>query len=114
MERNYSRESVDLPGTKKNLAKLSLDLTAISSSKKSEWEEYGACGQYSYVADLWFPEGRWSNDNETAKGICDTCPVQPQCLDYAIDNPQFGIWGGLTESERERIGAASPRRYRHL
>lgn len=36
-----------------------------------------------------------------AKAVCQVCPVQRQCRDYAITiNEPYGIWGGLTESER--------------
>jgi WhiB family redox-sensing transcriptional regulator len=39
-----------------------------------------------------------------AKSVCRRCPVQHDCLDYAItENEQFGIWGGLNPSERDRI-----------
>jgi WhiB family redox-sensing transcriptional regulator len=42
-----------------------------------------------------------------AKAICARCPVQPQCLAYALRvDETLGIWGGYTEVERRRRAAA--------
>ena len=36
--------------------------------------------------------------------ICGVCPVKVDCLDYAMEiREPYGIWGGLTESERRTI-----------
>ena len=36
-----------------------------------------------------------------AKLVCASCPVQEECLMYAIaNNERFGIWGGRTDKER--------------
>jgi WhiB family redox-sensing transcriptional regulator len=36
-----------------------------------------------------------------AKSICRVCPVNAECLDYALTiREPYGIWGGLTETER--------------
>lgn len=33
--------------------------------------------------------------------VCERCPVQDECLRYAIENDiTFGVWGGLTERQR--------------
>ena len=41
------------------------------------------------------------------KKLCDVCPVQPQCLEYAIKhNIHYGLWGGLTERERFNVKRA--------
>ena len=38
------------------------------------------------------------------KKLCDVCPVQPQCLEYAIrHNIHYGLWGGLTERQRFNV-----------
>lgn len=35
------------------------------------------------------------------KELCNTCPVQQECLDLAIENEEeAGVWGGLTYTER--------------
>ncbi len=39
--------------------------------------------------------------NERAKAICAQCTVLTQCRDHALHHQeQFGIWGGLSESDR--------------
>ena len=39
-----------------------------------------------------------------AKSICRECPVQTECLDYALGiREPHGIWGGLTEAERRLL-----------
>ena len=39
-----------------------------------------------------------------AKSICGVCPVMTDCVDYAMEiREPYGIWGGLTESERRTI-----------
>lgn len=36
-----------------------------------------------------------------AIAVCNGCAVLEQCRDYGIRNEANGIWGGLTETERE-------------
>lgn len=37
----------------------------------------------------------------TAKSICQTCQVVSPCLEYALANESYGIWGGMSETERQ-------------
>ncbi|MDQ5874483.1 MAG: WhiB family transcriptional regulator [Actinomycetota bacterium] len=54
--------------------------------------------------DLWFPErGRSA---EPAKRICARCPVREECLEWALQHEDFGVWGGLSAQERKRTRAA--------
>ena len=51
-----------------------------------------------------------------AKAVCAGCPVQADCLSYALAQPRhldFGVWGGLTARERQvrkrrRVVGAQP------
>lgn len=44
---------------------------------------------------------------EDAKAICQRCPVQGDCLEYALVNGEvFGVWGGMSERQRRRIRGA--------
>jgi len=41
---------------------------------------------------------------EEAKRICGHCPVQTDCLAWALEvGPEFGIFGGCTEDERRAL-----------
>jgi WhiB family redox-sensing transcriptional regulator len=36
--------------------------------------------------------------------ICSKCPIKLLCAEYAIRNDeQYGVWGGLTETDRTKI-----------
>lgn len=39
-----------------------------------------------------------------AKAVCSDCVVVKACLAWALENNEmFGVWGGLTRPERERV-----------
>jgi len=41
---------------------------------------------------------------KAAKLICKECPVKVECLNVALElNCHYGIWGGLTYSERKKL-----------
>jgi hypothetical protein len=44
----------------------------------------------------------YTNEYE-AKYLCNMCPYKIECLNYALKNPQPGIWGGTNENERKRL-----------
>ncbi|NBH03344.1 WhiB family transcriptional regulator [Amycolatopsis sp. SID8362] len=40
----------------------------------------------------------------TAKAVCARCPVLDKCREHALATREpYGVWGGLSESEREAI-----------
>jgi WhiB family redox-sensing transcriptional regulator len=42
-----------------------------------------------------------------AKLLCEGCPVLVECREWSLDHEElWGIWGGLTPPDRERIMAA--------
>lgn len=43
------------------------------------------------------------------RSICSRCPIWRDCLAYAFQNEQFGMWGGLTSLERKSV--ADPNEY---
>lgn len=41
---------------------------------------------------------------DPAKAICASCSVAFECLEHALDFPEYhGVWGGTSERERERL-----------
>lgn len=71
------------------------------------WQLDGLCrGMDSSV--FFHPEGergraRIERENK-AKLTCQSCPVIEQCREHALNIAEpYGVWGGLTESERVSI-----------
>ena len=49
--------------------------------------------------EIWFDLQRI----DEAVATCKTCPLIKQCAKYAIDNNiLYGVWGGLTETQRQK------------
>jgi WhiB family redox-sensing transcriptional regulator len=78
-----------------------------------DWQMEGACrGMDS--AFFFHPEGERgparTRREARAKQVCAECPVVQQCRQHALDvHEPYGIWGGLSESERDAI-IRGPRR----
>lgn len=67
------------------------------SREEIAWQDWGMCSQTS--PDAFFPDK--GQPTAAAKRVCATCPVQAECLEYALANDErFGVWGGLSERER--------------
>jgi WhiB family redox-sensing transcriptional regulator len=78
-----------------------------------EWQHQGSCRDTD--ATLFFhPEGergpaRRARDT-TARSICSSCPVLMECRNHALQvREPYGMWGGLTEEERDVIYAREHR-----
>jgi WhiB family redox-sensing transcriptional regulator len=53
--------------------------------------------------NLFFPERGDADAVRAAKAICASCPVLESCRRHALATPrERGIWGGLTDSERDK------------
>jgi WhiB family redox-sensing transcriptional regulator len=71
------------------------------------WQLDGLCrGNHSH---LFFPPSAVERKVERerregkAKAICAVCAVRGACLDFALEiREPYGIWGGLTETERRQ------------
>lgn len=69
----------------------------------AEWMRNAACKGRNGDGKF-FPAQGENRKWEAAKAICDRCPVQAECLDYAFRHGQhFGVWGGLSERERKKL-----------
>jgi WhiB family redox-sensing transcriptional regulator len=83
-----------------------LDATSVPAEFWS-WRLWAACRQAD--RDLFFsPDGERGSAKRrrerAAKAICGTCQVRESCAEYAVGNHErYGVWGGLSEHERELI-----------
>lgn len=42
-------------------------------------------------------------DVDVFRFTCAPCPIWKQCLRYATDNEEYGVWGGMTTDERNSV-----------
>ncbi len=76
-----------------------------------DWQVIGLCrGNHSH---LFFPPSTFERKDERerreirAKAICQVCPVQADCIEFAMRiREPYGIWGGTTESDRRALVAS--------
>jgi WhiB family redox-sensing transcriptional regulator len=72
--------------------------------QEDKWKNDGLCvGRAD--CEAWFPVGETlTMTNVGAIEICHECPVRTDCLNHALaTNERFGIWGGTTEQQRDRM-----------
>lgn len=71
-----------------------------ASDRRPSWYEVALCAQTG--AGFFFPEP--GSSVREAKRICLACEGRTACLEYALANDErFGVWGGLSEKERDRL-----------
>ncbi len=79
-----------------------------------DWQAFSACrGEDPSI--FFHSENERASKKDTrikiAKSICAGCSVKPQCLAHALSVPEYyGVWGGLSEGERDRLLSISTRR----
>ena len=78
-------------------------MTAVHN--RAAWWSRAACSTAD--PDLFFPisgAGLALKQVTRAKAICARCPIQQECLSYALAaGPIQGVWGGMTEEERRSL-----------
>lgn len=78
----------------------------LRDKDSGDWRHDAACRDED--PELFFPPTGDSHparlQTEEAKAFCKKCPVIDECLTFSIDNSQeAGVWGGLSEKERQRM-----------
>jgi WhiB family transcriptional regulator, redox-sensing transcriptional regulator len=64
-----------------------------------EWHDRGLC--VGENPDIFFPSH--GDPGTEARRICGSCPVREECLEYATEADEDGIWGGLDQGERRNL-----------
>jgi WhiB family redox-sensing transcriptional regulator len=69
--------------------------------EEKEWLEYANCKSADTRVFFILREDKDQRQRRAAAyAICKVCPVQRECLEYAIVNNEVGIWGGTSERDR--------------
>lgn len=85
---------------------LSIIPMSFPNGDEPGWRERAACLAHPALLFFGFDEaenpGEKRAREDAAKAVCASCPVMRDCLEYALETREpYGIWGGLTESERK-------------
>ncbi|MFC9553926.1 WhiB family transcriptional regulator [Rhodococcus sp. NPDC056960] len=80
--------------------------TAPTPASASDWQHRGSCRGTD--TEMFFsPDGERgyarAQRERAAKQICQDCPVLTECRTHAVTAAEpYGIWGGLSETDRNR------------
>lgn len=73
---------------------------AVPTTDERPWAAFAVCRDRD--PDAFFPltpEGE-----RDAIRVCQGCPVQMDCLEFALEaKVRFGVWGGVTEKQRRTL-----------
>ncbi len=82
-------------------------LAQVPLDSRWHWQEKGLCRSADPMLFFHPQNERGSSRarrDQSAKRVCASCPVRLECADYAIRAREpYGVWGGLSEDEREAI-----------
>lgn len=84
---------------------MALAWTLPEVPKPDQWRLQASCR--SVDPDLFFPVGSTGlalDQIDSAKQVCQRCPVSGPCLEFALaTNQDNGVWGGTSEDERRML-----------
>lgn len=72
--------------------------------RPDDWRDQASCREVGHA--VFFPEGEmWTPSvYEPAMRVCRRCPVQAECLEWALTHDErYGIWGGTLPSQRAKM-----------
>jgi hypothetical protein len=85
---------------------LPITMPGPGTAASGEWCNHGLC--IGEDPELFFPNR--GNPGIEARQVCAVCRVRDDCLDYAVEADEFGIWGGLDQMERRNLKRRRQRR----
>jgi WhiB family redox-sensing transcriptional regulator len=70
-----------------------------------EWSRRAACrtAPPSIFISPGYEDDEPTTPPPEASAYCLTCPVRIQCLDWAVEQGEIGIWGNTTSYQRRQI-----------
>ena len=90
-------------------------LAQVPTDAQWFWQDHGSCRTADPLL-FFHPQNERGNArskrDRSAKLVCAGCTVRLECADYAVRAREpYGVWGGLSEDEREQIYARIETRF---
>lgn len=80
-----------------------VSLPRLLDSLRQPWRARGACRFANVPEHIFFP-GRGDNATlDAARRVCDACPVTAECLAWALEHGETGVWGGTSDAQRRAM-----------
>ncbi len=76
--------------------------TALITAARPRWHAGALCREYPGLS--WYP-APGAPDREL-RDICNSCLVSSECLAFALEHDEVGIWGGSSANERKKLRRA--------
>lgn len=71
--------------------------------RRPAWQQQATCRPHDQAEAKRLATLFVSGRPDTAKKLCQQCPVVVECLEQALADPGLrGVWGGMTDTERRR------------
>jgi hypothetical protein len=70
---------------------------------EQDWLNHGACTKPGVDPNWFVAEESDTAAIEQAKAVCRCCPVRLQCRIHGFEVNEWGVYAGLTYSEREQL-----------
>ena len=77
------------------------------------WQDHAACKGHP-EPDRFFPPLSRYTVPQDLRALCNACPVQRDCYEYAEERREIGIWAGLSVDERKDLRRREQRRVLRL
>lgn len=84
-------------------------MTAIEAWAEDElgpWRDDAACK--GEPLESFFPDSPDQVPPEI-RVLCSTCPVREDCFEHGLTHEAYGIWGGMSQAQLQRLRTARPR-----
>jgi hypothetical protein len=78
---------------------LSVALPGVAPDSRGTWPQRAICAGED--PSIFFPAH--GDPGIAARNVCASCPVQMDCLEYAIAADEWGIWGGWDRDQRRAL-----------
>ena len=65
-----------------------------------DWTEDAACAGWEWPDEFYQPRGIGTKQ---LRSLCNACPVNLECLKWAIEHEPWGYWAGTDEAMRDAL-----------